>query len=147
MNNTTSQLLVPNDGAYLGIIGSYVAAVARQVGLPEEEVAKVRLAVGEACKNVIQHAYPPGVSAHYRVTCETTAEQLCIKIWDGGAPFDLARIPPPNLTADVTKRRVGGLGLYLMRQWVDEVQVFPCPEGKELWLLKRAPRKGKESEP
>lgn len=145
MNNRTTQLLVPNDRAYLGIIGSYVAAVARQVGLPEDEVARVQLAVGEACKNVLQHAYPAGVSTHYRITCETTADQLCIKIWDGGDPFDPDRVPPPDLAADITKRRIGGLGLHLMRQWMDEVAVFPCPSGKELRLLKRTHRKGEET--
>ncbi len=143
MNSNTTQLLVPNDEAYLGIIGSYVAAVARQVGFPEQEVVRIRWALREACQNVIQHAYPPGVRTHYRVTCETAADQLCIKVWDGGDPFDLTRLPPPDLAADVTKRRIGGLGLYLMQQWMDEVQMFPCPEGKgkELWLLKRVHQK------
>jgi anti-sigma regulatory factor (Ser/Thr protein kinase) len=136
VNQTATRLLVPNDAAYLRILGSYVAEVARQAGLPEDEVVRVRLAVEEAGANVIKHAYRPGATAHFHVTCETTADQLRIAVWDGGPAFDLAGIPEPHLQADVTRRRVGGLGLHLIRRWMDEVYVCPGPEGKELVLIK-----------
>jgi len=136
---TESQLVVPNDTAYLGLIGSYVAYVARLMGFSEGDIARIRLAVDEACTNVIDHAYPPGERAHFSVTCDCQADALRIAVWDGGQPFDLDRVPLPDLEAPLEKRKIGGLGIYLMRKVMDEVHLCEREEGKEVVLIKRLP--------
>jgi len=139
MKGHQTQLLVPNDPAYLRLIGDYVAFISRRMGFPEGEVARIRLAVDEACMNVLHHAYGRDQRAHFSISCAEEEDHLRIVIWDGGPAFDLSHVPRPNLEAPLEKRNIGGLGLYLMRQVMDEVRLEEQTEGKALILRKRVP--------
>jgi anti-sigma regulatory factor (Ser/Thr protein kinase) len=54
--------------------------------------------------------------------------------------FDLAKVAQPEVDAPLEKRQIGGLGVYLMRRVMDQVELRPAPSGKELVLVKRRPR-------
>jgi serine/threonine-protein kinase RsbW len=57
---------------------------------------------------------------------------------DHGKPFDPASVPEPNVKADLSERKIGGLGMYLMRKLMDEVSYESSPEtGNILTMIKR----------
>lgn len=135
----TAELVVPPDGAYLELVGQFVAYMARGRGFSEQAVARLRLAADEACANALEHGRlaDGGNVWPLRVVCETTAEGLCIRVRDRGRVFDPEALAPPQIDAPLEKRRIGGLGIYLMRRIMDSVEVVPSEEGKELVLTKR----------
>lgn len=137
-------LVVPNDTAYLELIGEHVAFVARQIGFDEHDVARIRLAVDEACTNVLHHAHPPQEPTHFAVTCEPQEKALVVRVWDRGPLFDPQQVPLPDVGAYLEKRRIGGLGLYLMRKVMDEVFVEPWEGGKAVVLVKYRARREEE---
>lgn len=90
-----------------------------QMGISKEEHG-VQTAVGEACTNVMKYAYS-GKGGLITLTCEMKDHSFVVVINDHGKPFDPNSIPPPDLDASLEKRRIGGLGLYLMKKYMDEV--------------------------
>ena len=49
-------------------------------------------------------------------------ERLIIEIVDSGVPFDPLSFEEPDMTHDISKREVGGLGIFLMKKLMDDVQ-------------------------
>ncbi len=139
MSCRCSELIVPADTAYLDLVGQFVGYVAVRLGFAVQDVARIRLAVDEACANVVLHAAAEQPFETFRVVCEEAADALVIRIQDDGPPFDLATVDEPNLDAPLEKRRIGGLGVYLMRRVMDSVELRPLGQGKEIVLCKARP--------
>jgi anti-sigma regulatory factor (Ser/Thr protein kinase) len=128
----------------LSVIADFIATTMRQIGT-EEEIYKVQTAVDEACTNIIQHAYS-GKGGIIAISCQLQDNDIVITITDRGMPFDPGSVPPPDLEADLNHRRVGGLGMYLMRKLMDEVSYdFDAEKGNKLTMRKMLPRMRRES--
>jgi anti-sigma regulatory factor (Ser/Thr protein kinase) len=99
----------------------------------------VETAVDEAVTNVFTHGYA-GNGGYISVRCQITGNEVEIIINDNGIQFDPAKVPLPDLSSDLQDRRVGGLGIYIMRQMMDAVEYnFDAISGNELTLRKKIP--------
>lgn len=125
----------------LAVIDDFITSAMKQFGI-EQETFQVQLAVNEACTNIIQHAYSGGSEKPIRILCSVSDNDLVIRIRDWGKPFDPHSIPPPDLESELFERRLGGLGVFLMRQMMDEVKyAFHGKRYNELTMIKHLPRK------
>ena len=119
-------------------IRAFAAQAARDAGLQDSEVHAVVLAVDEACSNIVEHAYRGKKKGEIECTCDADAEALTIILRDHGRPFDLTRIPEPDLDTDLRHRQVGGLGIFIMKKLMDEVRFEVLGKsGNVLTLVKR----------
>jgi serine/threonine-protein kinase RsbW len=100
----------------------FVEAAARQFGFVDEDVSNIVLAVDEACTNIIKHAYGGSSTGEIRVTVIREGTSFEVQIHDQGRPFDPESIHPPNLKQHLSEYRRGGLGVYLMRRLMDQVE-------------------------
>ena len=124
----------------LSVISDFVAESLKQFGVDQATTSRVQLAVDEACTNVIRHAYSEWKDL-ITLVLELVDNDLIITIRDRGKPFDPSSIPPPNLEADLDERKIGGLGIYFMRQLMDEISYnFDAETGNELKMKKRLHR-------
>lgn len=129
----------------LSVIADFIATTMRQIGMGEEMIFSVQTAADEACTNIIQHAYS-GKGGIIAISCQLQDNDIVITITDRGMPFDPGSVPPPDLEADLNHRRVGGLGMYLMRKLMDEVSYdFDAEKGNKLTMRKMLPRMRRES--
>ncbi|MCX5998339.1 MAG: ATP-binding protein [Chloroflexi bacterium] len=129
----------------LSAIGEFVTRVMEDGGADPKSVFEVQLVVDEACTNIIQHAYSGG-RGEIDIWCEMTGDDFIVTIKDQGKPFDPNSAPAPDLDADVEKRRVGGLGIFLMKRMMNEVTYRRMVEnGNELTMRKRLTRSGKST--
>jgi CheY-like chemotaxis protein/anti-sigma regulatory factor (Ser/Thr protein kinase) len=96
----------------------------------------LRLAVDEACTNVIVHGYRGAVGA-IRLAVAVGDGQAIVTLTDDAPPFDPEAVPPPDLHSPWAVRREGGLGWHLIRSVVDDVRHRAGPRGNELILVKR----------
>ena len=111
---------------------------AQKAGFDERALYEIQLAVDEACANVVDHAYPGLDPGDIEVCCRLDDQLLTIRVRDWGQGFDLAGVKDPDLEAPLEKRSLGGLGLFLVRQVMDEVQFTSDPvQGNELTMSKR----------
>ncbi len=109
-------------------VRSFVANEAELYGLASREVYAVQLAVDEAFTNIVEHAYGGESQEKIECTCQITEEGLIITLRDCGKQFNPLEVPDPNLEADLEEREIGGLGLFFMRQLMDEVSFTFIPQ-------------------
>ena len=90
------------------------------IGLPQELSMPVNLAMEEAVSNVMLYAYPEG---HGQVLVECTkSDKLVFTITDSGVPFDPTQQAEPDVTQNFEQRPIGGLGIFLVRQIMDDIR-------------------------
>ncbi len=136
--DSVQTLIVTGKFENLSLIGEFVTRAAQAAGLDERAVYAVEMAVDEACSNIIEHAYGGEGRGKIECACRIDETGLTITLRDHGRPFDPQSVPRPNLKADIEEREAGGLGIYLMRQLMDEVRFdFTSDEGNVLTMVKR----------
>lgn len=122
----------------LAKVGEFVTRAAKAAGFGPTAVYAVEMAVDEACTNIIEHAYGGEGRGDIECTCWVDDGELTVTLRDYGSPFDPSSVPEPDINAGLEERREGGLGLYLIRNLMDEVDFeFTSDSGNILTLVKR----------
>jgi serine/threonine-protein kinase RsbW len=119
---TAKSLRVPARGDQLAVIGDFVTTAASAAGLNDRAVYHVQTACDEACANIIFHAYAHEGDGPIECTCERRGSNFVVTIVDYGQPFDPSAVPAPDVNADLSERKEGGLGMYLMQKLMDSVR-------------------------
>lgn len=109
----------------------------RAAGGDARSCGDLKLAVDEACTNVIEHGYA-GSAGTIRLSTARDGGTLTVVVEDRGRPFDPSGIAAPDLSAGWEDRRIGGLGWHLIRSCVDEIRYEPAASGgNRLTLVKK----------
>ena len=84
---------------------------------------KVELAVEEIFVNVAHYAYGENTGT-VTITSSLTTEpkRLCVEFCDQGIPFDPLAKPDPDITLGAEERKIGGLGIFLTKKFMDKVE-------------------------
>ena len=108
--------------------------IAAEAGFDDEEIMKISMAVREAAINAVLHgnAYDPSKKVTFAF--ERTTQDLVIVIRDQGKGLDVSRIPDPLAPENLLK--TSGRGIFLMRSFMDAVEIRPTESGTELKLIK-----------
>jgi len=143
---STGKLMIqtPGHGSYLAYIRAIVADLGRKLGFSEDEVAKIEMAVDEACSNVVEHAYAQDKKwcwqhrdPEIRLDVRTESGRLVIEINDHGQGFDFCSYQPGDLGDKLSEMKTGGYGIHIMRRFMDEVHYNSNDEtGNTLRLVK-----------
>jgi serine/threonine-protein kinase RsbW len=126
---------------FLDEIREFVGDVARKNGFTDREVYNIQLATDEAASNIIEHAYEGITNGSLEISCGVRNKVMTIILVDHGESFDPSGVPAPDLKADLSDRKIGGLGLFLMRKLMDEVHYTAEPK-KNRNTLTMTKRKG-----
>ncbi|MCZ2126671.1 MAG: ATP-binding protein [Anaerolineales bacterium] len=118
-------------------IRNVVATIARSGGFSEKAIYSLQLAADEAATNIIEHAYGGASGAFLSVTCDLKKDEITITMRDTGKAFDFDSVKTPNVKAKLSKRPIGGLGVYLIRQLMDTVRYESFNSGNVLTMTKR----------
>jgi serine/threonine-protein kinase RsbW len=98
----------------------------------------VKLAVEEACTNIIEHGYGPTGGGPIELSLKADDERIVVAICDQARPFTPDEAPAPDLTSDWDVRSPGGLGWHLIKQLMDVLEYESSPQGgNRLTLIKR----------
>ncbi len=96
---------------------------AEREGWPGKLLMQIRLVLEELIINVVNYGHEEGETGAISITMTTDEENLSIRIVDDGKPFDpFNEAPLPDLDASLEDRRVGGLGVHLVRTLMDHVE-------------------------
>jgi len=118
-----------------------VGEAAEAAGLDEDASFHCRLAVDEACTNIIEHAYGGEDIGSIEITCKIEPGVCSIEIVDYGKPFNPDTVPTPDPAASLEELQPGGIGLHLMRQIMDTVE-FRFGEGRNTLLMVKRRKDG-----
>ena len=119
----------------LSAMRRFVEDNARALGAGKECIADLIQAVDEAATNVIMYGYKYGPGP-IELEIAREGEQLLIMLRDEAPHFDPTTVPPPDLSTPLQERRLGGLGVYLMRTLTDSLSYRALPRGNELLMAK-----------
>lgn len=134
----TFTLQVPSSTENLSIIRDFVTGIGEQAGLGASDVAKLELAVDEGCANVIEHAYGRDTTKEVTIRAIVDNDAISIDVTDTGEGFDPGTVEQPELEKLISARKSGGLGMRLMRSFMDEVRYEIVPGEKNvLRMVKR----------
>ncbi len=132
-----SRLRFPARFEVLDQIRSRVAETARSAGFGDKAVYAVQLAADEAASNIIEHAYAGEPDAFFEMTCVMEGDRLVVTFYDHGKAFDISKVAKPDVKADLSERKIGGLGIYLMYKLMDEVRYRSTGSENILVMTKR----------
>jgi serine/threonine-protein kinase RsbW len=114
------------------IVEEFVNYFAVDLGLDEEKINGLLLAVTEATTNAIIHGNKNNSLKLVRINVTVENSILTIKIKDEGNGFDPSIVPDPTNPENLLKD--SGRGLYLMRVYMDSMDINVTPEGTETIL-------------
>ena len=124
------RLRIPSLTDNLQIIREFVINIAAKAGFNEESQGQIALAVDEACTNVIKHAYKYHAKKPIEIVLRIDSKKIKIIISDKGTGFDISKVKKPDLKKYIKESRHNGLGIYLMRTLMDEVNYVFSPGTK-----------------
>jgi serine/threonine-protein kinase RsbW len=130
-------LTIPSELHLLPVARMFVESVCQAGGLDQAATNAVVLAVNEATSNVIRHAHRDRPASPLHLQCRLLQDGIEIQLVDEGPTFDLSHVPH----MDPGEVRVGGRGVFLMRQLMDELTSESRPQGGNVMrMIKRCPR-------
>lgn len=131
-NTTTIRLAFPASAEYLILARLALAGISRSVPMSQEVLADLKLAVTEACGNVVRHAYPDGPGS-VRVEFEVTPAAICISVLDQGLGMP-ERAQDEQVENDLPE---GGMGLAIIRAIADGFSVAPAAGGGTVVTIRK----------
>ncbi|MDR3305731.1 MAG: ATP-binding protein [Clostridiales Family XIII bacterium] len=112
------KLNVPGKPEYVGTVRMAASSLASGAGFDVEAIDDIKVAVSEACTNIVRHAHE-GPDFVYDVSFEIEREKLTITVKDDGAGYNIEEYSEP-VPGEI---RESGLGLFIIKALMDEVDV------------------------
>lgn len=122
----------------LEAISEFIAQAAEEAEFDSKGIYAIKLAVDEACSNIIEHGYQEKPGGQICCSYKKIEDGLKITIQDWGKPFSPNDVPDPNFNVELQDLKPRGAGLYFMKKLMDEVKFdFNSGDGNLLVMIKR----------
>ncbi len=103
-----------------------------------KDIYAVQLSVDEASTNIIKHAYSNKIDGVIVIRCmlSSTGNKFVVNLIDWGKAFDPTIMPKPDTESNLNERKVGGLGIFFMRKFMDEIKYVRSKDKNLLTMVK-----------
>lgn len=133
-----SHLTVRADPAKRREVLGFVRHALQDANLDEKGLFEIELAIDEAITNIISHGYPAG-GGPLTVGVLPGEEWVTVELRDRGIPFNPLLHPPVDVSAPLGDRKIGGLGVHLIRNLMDEI-AYEYRDGENILTMRRRRR-------
>ncbi len=131
MSNDVITIKLPSKAEYVSIARLAASVISNTVGFDIEEIDDIKVAVGEACNNAVLHG--KSEEEVYEIAFKLSEKKIHIEVKDNGIGFDEEKYEEP----DLNHLKGNGLGIYIMKSLMDEVDIIVNDEeGTTLKLIK-----------
>ncbi len=115
----------------------FIEEIGKLMNIDEHVISSINLALEEALVNSIQYAYPEGTKGEITLTAEwnDSNEKVTFKLIDNGTAFDPLSVKEVDTTLGVQERPIGGLGIFLVRQLLDDVVYQRTDKGQNVLTM------------
>ena len=118
-------------------VQNFVDGELERVGCPMKIQNQIDLVVEEIFINIASYAYaPPGGKAMVRVEFMEEPLTITLSFLDGGEPYDPLAREDPDVTLSAEDRPIGGLGIFLVKKIMDDIQ-YEYKDGRNILTLKK----------
>lgn len=136
-STTTYSISVQASTEHLAEVREFVAKHASEFGFPQQDVADIRLAVDEAYTNIIKHAYKNDPKKYVDIELGYNSHTLWISLVDTGDAFDPSDYSKPDVRQKIKEKKRGGVGVYLIRKLMDNVEYQTKGSINEIRMTKK----------
>jgi len=105
-------------------------------GLSSRTLSELNLILEEVVANIISYAYGDASRHEIVVQADLADDELVLEVEDDGRAFNPLQIPPPDLKGPLEKRKVGGLGLHLVREFTSSI-TYDRKQGKNRLVVRK----------
>ncbi|EJS66420.1 anti-sigma B factor RsbW [Bacillus cereus] len=144
----TIEMKIPAKAEYVAIIRLTMAGVANRMGFAYDDIEDMKIAISEACTNIVQHAYKED-DGEITIIFGLYEDRLEIMVADNGVSFDFtalkSKVGPYDINKPVENLPENGLGLYLINTLMDDIQIMH-DEGMTVLMTKYIQREQVEND-
>lgn len=123
MSPAAQEVVIPSDTLAARAIQMRIVEILEELDYPMADVMGVRLALEEVLMNAIKHGNKQDPAKVVRVQYQVTEEQVAVEVEDQGEGFTPDDVPDPTLPENL--ERPGGRGVFLIQQFMSEVEYNP----------------------
>ncbi len=135
-----SSMKLPAKMENMELLIQFISDKAGNLGFSGKRVKEIELAAEEALVNIIHYAYPD-LQGDIVVSCmQHPSNQFVIDIEDTGIAFNMLSLKDPDISASISDREIGGLGVFLIRKLMDDVHYHRDNEKNVLRLIVHMPQ-------
>lgn len=130
------EIKIKNQVGELEKVNAFIEEIGDELQLDMELLMNLNLVMEEMVSNVIFYAYPEGKTADIELSAECTGHTLTFVLSDKGREFDPTMKEDIDTGTDPADRELGGLGIYIVKNIMNEV-TYQRLEGKNLLTMKK----------
>ena len=116
MKSITEEAKIEN----IAVITDFVNSILEANGCSAKVQMEIDIAIDEIFGNIAYYAYTPKTGeATVQVEIKNFPERLELTFIDKGIPYNPLENKDPDVTLDIEKRKIGGLGIFLVKEMMD----------------------------
>lgn len=131
------ELTLVNRAAEVSRVQDSLEKFARVHEIPDRKLHEVQLALEEHLTNITRYGHKDDSEHSIKVVIELAASELEIRVEDDGCPFNPLEQPTPDLSKPIEERPIGGMGIHMMRNSLDELKYRRVGGKNLLTMIKR----------
>ena len=134
MKEITVDAMIEN----MNTVTAFVDDFLDQIACPMKSKIQINIVIDEIFGNICHYAYKDSVGAvTVRVESGNTPKEVFLTFTDNGIPYNPLETEDPDITLSSEERKIGGLGIYLVKKNMDEMKYEYVNQQNRLWMEKR----------
>ena len=129
-------IILANDISQITRLYEFIEELGNEFSLSPDTVFNLNLVLEEAVVNIINYAYPKEEHQYIYLSATMKEESIILVLTDTGKEFDPTAAPEADITLSADEQQIGGLGIFLIRQIMNEVK-YERIEGKNVLTLEK----------
>lgn len=131
------EIVLRNDAEEMARLTAFIDEFCAVGGIARETALDLHVALDEQVANIIMHAYRDAAEHEIIVRLRREEGKCIAEVEDDGVPFNPLEAPEPDINAPLDDRRIGGLGIHIIRNLMDEVHYERRGEWNVLTIARR----------
>ena len=129
-------IILANEISEIGRLADFIEDIGNEFSLAPDVRFNLNLVLEEAVANIINYAYPKDEHESIYLSARMHVDSIVLVLTDTGKEFDPTMAPEVDVTLSAEERQIGGLGIFLIRQIMNEVR-YERIDGKNVLTLEK----------
>ena len=131
------ELVIEADVKKLDEVLAFIDEELEKADCPPKTQIQIDIAVEEIYVNIAHYAYTPGTgSARIIIDVSEEPKTASITFIDRGVPYNPLEKPDPDVTLPIDERKIGGLGIYMVKKSMDNV-IYEHRDGQNVLTIEK----------
>ena len=136
VNRMEKSIVLANEISEIGRLADFIEDMGNEFSLAPDVRFNINLVLEEAVANIINYAYPKDEHESIYLSARMHEDSIVLVLTDTGKEFDPTMAPEVDVTLSAEERQIGGLGIFLIRQIMNEVR-YERIDGKNVLTLEK----------